>query len=337
MHRVESMLFRHSIRHGEGWGREWFIRCLRFCTGSPPWHSRRYTEGDFTNRLHCFGTMSHTKPAATKPRRVKHYFVDEAGDLALFNRKKQVIVGTAGVSQCFMVGVAELPDPDDAQRRLENLRASLLRDPYFASVPSMHPAAKKTAIAFHAKDDLPEVRREVFRLLPTLGAKVIVAIRRKQVLAAEAEEIWLRTGTKWSANIVYDQLVKRLFRDKLHTADENRILFARRGKSDRNAALSTAIEQAKRNFALRWGKEADKPVIVGSAYPSQAVGLQVVDYYLWAIQRCYERGEDRFFRLLEPQYRLIMDLDDTRRKGYGEWYSDTNPFCIERIRLVTSG
>jgi hypothetical protein len=29
----------------------------------------------------------------------------------------------------------------------------------------MHREARKTALFFHAKDDLPEVRREVFRLL----------------------------------------------------------------------------------------------------------------------------------------------------------------------------
>jgi hypothetical protein len=40
-----------------------------------------------------------------------------------------------------------------------------LADPYFKGVPSMQADAKKTALFFHAKDDLPEVRREVFRVL----------------------------------------------------------------------------------------------------------------------------------------------------------------------------
>lgn len=136
--------------------------------------------------------------------------------------------------------------------------------------------------------------------------------------------------------MIYDEIVSRLFRDKLHRAAEFRIVFARRGKSERNAALTAAIERARRNFQFKWGKEADKPVRIGSAYPSESAGLQVVDYYLWAIQR-FERGEDRFFQVLAPQYRLIMDLDDTRRKPYGEWYSDGNPFDLRRMWPVTSG
>jgi hypothetical protein len=49
-----------------------------------------------------------------------------------------------------------------------------------------------------------------------------------------------------------------------------------------------------------------------------------------------ERGEDRFFRLLAPDYRLIMDLDDTRNRPYGEWYSDANPLTLEKIKPVMS-
>ena len=59
--------------------------------------------------------------------------------------------------------------------------------------------------------------------------------------------------------------------------------------------------------------------------------LQVVDYYLWALQRMLERGEDRFFERLRPAYRLIMDLDDTVSKPYGEWYTDDNPLTLENM------
>ncbi len=102
----------------------------------------------------------------------RHFFVDEAGDLTLFDRRGRIIVGQPGVSKLFMVGVALIPDAIGAKHRLDALRAKLLADPYFKGVPSMQPTARKTAIAFHAKDDVAEVRREVFRVLPTLNAKV---------------------------------------------------------------------------------------------------------------------------------------------------------------------
>ena len=127
---------------------------------------------------------------AKTPSLVNHYFVDEAGDLNLFDKKGRVLLGTPGVSNFFMVGVARIPDPEQARTRLEVLRAELMADPYFKGVPSFQPGEKKTALMFHAKDDLPEVRREVFKVLPEIGAKVQAAIRRKDVLVREAQALF---------------------------------------------------------------------------------------------------------------------------------------------------
>lgn len=198
-------------------------------------------------------------------------------------------------------------------------------------MPSFQPEEKKTALAFHAKDDLPEVRREVFEILPQLGGKVQVAIRTKATLAREAQTLFRYHRRKLSANDVYDELVRRLFRNLLHKADHNEIVFARRGTSTRYEALQQAIVRAKQNFAARWGDPGDTPTTINSAYPDQHAGLQVIDYYLWALQRLYERGEDRFFNLLAPSYRLIMDLDDKRTKAYGTWYSDKNPLTLDKL------
>lgn len=75
------------------------------------------------------------------------------------------------------------------------------------------PRGKKTAIAFHARDDCAEVRREVFKLLLTIDVIVLVAIRRKNVLAAEAAEAFSVFGSKTTENDLHDDLLKRLLRD----------------------------------------------------------------------------------------------------------------------------
>lgn len=266
----------------------------------------------------------------------KQFFVDEAGDLTLFDKHGRVIIGQEGVSRCFLVGLADLPNPLQAEEKLSALRAELLADPYFYGVPSFQPERRKTAICFHAKDDLPEVRREVFKLLPSFNAKIIIAFRRKNILAAQASEMYQKWNRKLQPNVIYDDLVSRIFRDKLHRAHENHIIFAHRGNALRKAALEDAIIRAKRNFELRWKQKYDLPTFISSAYPSQSAGLQVVDYYLWAVQRLLERGEERFFEALAPHYRLIMDLDDKREKQYGAWYSDTNKFELAKIMPVAS-
>jgi len=108
----------------------------------------------------------------------RHFFVDEAGDLTLFDRRGRSMIGCAGVSRYFMVGVAEIREPAEASARLAALRKELLSDPYFAGAPSLHPARSKTALAFHAKDDLPEVRWRVYEQLRGLDIRVAVALRQ---------------------------------------------------------------------------------------------------------------------------------------------------------------
>ena len=96
-------------------------------------------------------------------------FVDEAGDPTLFANRRRAIVGTPGCSRFFILGKLEVDDPQALGDKLTALRQMLLADACFAGVPSFDPARGKTALAFHAKDDLPEVRYQVFKLLAAEG------------------------------------------------------------------------------------------------------------------------------------------------------------------------
>jgi len=245
------------------------------------------------------------------------------------------LIGREGVSECFMIGMVDLPDPIQASLELEDLRDELMNDPYFSGVPSLQPGGKKTALAFHAKDDTAEVRREVIRVLSYLGGKVMVGIRRKDVLIREYRLLYKQTGRKGSANDVYDDLVTKVFKGRLHPANDNEIVFARRGQKDRKKALEKAVEKAVRYTAPR-NLRMSMPGTIESAYPHEEAGLQVIDYYLWALQRLFHRGEERFFRALEPQYELVMDLDDKRNRRGGEWYSDTNRLEAKKIKPFAS-
>ena len=80
----------------------------------------------------------------------------------IFDSKGRALIGTGSVQDHFILGVVEFADLTPVEKELHQLRADLLADPYFKGVPSMQPAEGKTALFFHAKDDIPEVRREVF-------------------------------------------------------------------------------------------------------------------------------------------------------------------------------
>ncbi len=114
---------------------------------------------------------------------IVHYCIDEAGDSSLWNRRGKLLVGTQGCSRFFMMGLVRVADQELLDREMNELRQSLLADPYFKNVPSMQPAAGKTALHFHAKDDPPEVRREVFRLLLKHDITFDAVVRDKLVAA----------------------------------------------------------------------------------------------------------------------------------------------------------
>ncbi len=234
---------------------------------------------------------------------VKHYFVDEAGEPNLFDKRGRALVGRKDDPRYFMIGFIELAGPDLVAQKLDGLRRELLADPYFSGVPSMQPERKRTALYFHANNDPWEVKYEVIKLLRSFNVKATVGIRRRDSLLRQHRALYESTGRKYKPNAVYDDLVAEVFRGKLHPGDENRVMFARRGERDRGRALKRAL----------LGAGGGSPA-VSSAYPHEAAGLQVVDYYLWAVQRMREMGEDRFFRALESQYESVMNLDSKPSK-----------------------
>ena len=254
------------------------------------------------------------------------YFVDEAGDPTLFGGCGRVLVGSPGCSRYFMLGVLQAADVPALSAGLNELRQRLLADPYFKGVPSMQPERRKTALAFHAKDDVPEVRREVFQLLTRQEVRFFAVVRDKQaVLRYVQERNAFDEGYRFRPNELYDTLVSRLFKDRLHLSPEVRVCFARRGSSDRSQALLAALEKARHRFAERWQRPVAGVVSARESTPLYDVALQATDYFLWALQRHYEQQESRFLQLLWPQVALVHAVDETQRAAYGEYYTKKKP------------
>jgi hypothetical protein len=264
---------------------------------------------------------------------MRHYFVDEGGDSTLFASKGKVIIGVDGCSNFFMLGLLDVADPDRLGTRLDDLRARLLADPYFKNVPSMQPQAGKTALAFHAKDDLPEVRREVFSLLrETEGLRYFAVVTDKwRVLDYVRQQNLRNPAYRYHPNELYDYLTRRLFKNLLHKDGGYEIVFAKRGASDRTAALQAALEKARQRFAQQWGIAANAPIRVISSTPPQHAGLQAADYFTWALQRLYEKGEDRYLNYLWNAVRLVQDIDDKRAAGYGVYYTQKKPLTAAAL------
>lgn len=221
-------------------------------------------------------------------------FVDEAGDPTLFKgRRGQPLVGSPGCSRYFILGKLEVENPAELAGNLAELRAELLDDPYFAGVESFRPERKKTAHAFHAKDDVPEVRYRVFSLLRAQGSalRFHAVIRDKEALLAREKAKREADATyRYQPNALYDALIRSLFCNVHRLADRYALCIARRGHKDRNQALTLAIEHAERDFEASFGfsRGGTDAWRITVSDPGTEACLQAVDYFLWAVQRCYE-------------------------------------------------
>ena len=274
------------------------------------------------------------KQTSKKPPSIRHYFVDEGGDGTLFSRTGKVLVGTEGCSRFFILGLLDVPDPMALNDRFNELRTRLMSDSYFKNVPSMQPDARKTALAFHAKDDLPEVRRDVFQILRnTEGLRFFAVVADKlSVLEYVRQRNKREPAYRYHPNELYDSLTERLFRERLHQSSGYDIIFSKRGKSDRTAALHQALEAARSRFVTQQEITSLASLNIAVATPKEYVGLQAVDYFIWALQRLYERGEDRYLTYLWQAFGLVHDIDDTRKTHYGVYYTQNKPLTAEALR-----
>jgi len=258
--------------------------------------------------------MKRTEPGT------RYYFVDEAGDPNFFGRGGAILLGTEGCSPILALGFAECTEPRHIRQAVGNLRRQILDDPYFRDVPSI----RKTAVAFHAKDDVPEVRHLVFKTLVDLEFKVQVVVGRK-ILRMFSKRF---CGSKAR---FYDDLVSRLFENVLHRSERNVICFSARSSKARAEPYLQAIRNGIARFEAKWDHTVRSQVDVMVQRPREEPCLQVVDYALWAVYRAFTRGEMRFFESIRDKFSLIVDLYD--RDNYPRTYYDreNNPFHAQKI------
>lgn len=247
------------------------------------------------------------------------YFVDEAGDPTFYDRRGKVIVGQKGCSKILILGFLQTEQPEAIRKALEETRQQLAKDPYLEGVPSM----EKTLRAFHAKDDVPEVRQAVYKTLQELPF-------RCQFIAARKRESTFRNTFGGREGAFYDHLVTHLFRNVLHRVTNNRIYFAARGSRKRQEPLRQAIGKAIAEFEEKWDTAVESDTAVQAQSPIGEPCLQAIDYACWALYRAYTKGEMRFYNVLKDKIPFIWDLYDTD-KYPKNFYDRKNPFDVNKV------
>lgn len=251
-----------------------------------------------------------------------YYFMDESGDPTFYNKYGTNIVGQDGCSKILIMGLIRTKDPRQLRLALAELQNELKDDEYFSGIPSM----KKTLKSFHAKDDVPEVRQKVYSLLKTLDFKAEFIVARKR------EDVFVKRHKK-SESVFYNDLVSKLFENKLHKHDQNIIYYATRANKQRQKPFEDAIRTSINAFEAKWKQEVNSEVIIYPQTPSDEPCLQIIDYMNWAVYRAFTRGEDRFIKYMEPKISFLVDIYDFD-KYPKNFYSKSNKFEVNKISPV---
>ena len=177
----------------------------------------------------------------------RRYFVDEAGDPILFNRHGTQTLGRPGCSRYFIMGCIEVDDEPLLASRLNALRAELMADPALKDVPSMQPHRRRTAEAFHANQDHSKVRGRVIGLLAQEHFRFFAVIRDKRNVLEDLRATQrLIPSYRYSENALYDSLVGRLLRDRLHVDDCEIVFAATRRVGQERRLFAEAIQKRRR-------------------------------------------------------------------------------------------
>ena len=138
---------------------------------------------------------------------------------------------------------------------------------------------------------------------------------------------------KYHPNQSYDYQVRCSLNGKLHKKDLYDIHFSRRGKSDQTEALLEALEKQRQWYLQEFKIESTSSVLnVSAHYSWNMAGLQAVDYFLWALQRFYDRGESRHLEFVWAKCAVINDRHIRGRNGSGTFYTQKKPPSLAALK-----
>ena len=255
----------------------------------------------------------------TQQQDSRYFFVDESGDPTFYDAKGHLIVGEKGCSPILILGFISTDQPHFLRQELLRLQKELANEKYLMAVPSF----EKSLRVFHAKDDCPEVRQAVYKLIVNLP------FESQFIVARKIEKVFTRSFSR-DENKFYDNMVSRLFENVLHQHTLNHIYFAQRGTRERQKPLETAIYSGIERFEERWDMKVTSQVSVTSQRPVGEPCLQVVDYMNWALYRAFTTGEMRYFDFVREKVSLIGDVYDLG-KYPNNYYTRDNPFDTKKI------
>jgi hypothetical protein len=254
-----------------------------------------------------------------------HRFLDEAGDTTFYGKGKVRILGTEGVSKCFILGMLKINEPlDEVRNKILGLQNEIASDTYFEGIPSIQKKKDKRGYYLHAKDDIPEVRKLMYDLIKSLDCSFECVVARKIYSIYEGTH-------NGSESEFYADLLSHLLKNKLNKYQTLVLNIATRKKctthSNLQTGLSRAIERANtKNPCAGNGCK----IVFNIQEPTNEPLLNIADYFCWSIQRVFEKGEIRYYDYVSDKISLVVDLyDNNKFRGSRNYYTRRNKLTKE--------
>jgi len=255
-----------------------------------------------------------------------HRFLDEAGDTTFYGKGKVPIVGEIeGVSKSFIIGMVKFKQPlQPIREQVITLQNDVTSDPYFKDVPSIQKNINKNGFYFHATDDTPEVRKLFYNYIKTLDLSFEAVVGRK------IYDIFNKKHNSNEAEF-YADILSHLLKNKLQLNNKLVLNISERGKSTKNNNLIFALEKSINRFAkTKPDISHTTNVVFNIQNQTSEPLLNIADYFCWAIQRVFEKGEARYYNYLEDKISLVIDIyDSSRYEGNMHYYKGKNLLTAE--------
>ncbi|HMN91145.1 MAG TPA: hypothetical protein PKD70_14865 [Saprospiraceae bacterium] len=121
----------------------------------------------------------------------------------------------------------------------------------------------------------------------------------------------------------YADMLSHLLKNKLGKSGKLILNIASRGNTTKNQNLQLGLSKAReRNHKNK--PEKTKVEFNVQNHRKEPL-LNISDYFCWAVQRVFERGECRYYNFLNDKVSLVVDLyDEDNYKGSKNYYKKKN-------------
>lgn len=232
-----------------------------------------------------------------------HHFLDEAGDTTFFGKGGIPMLGKEGVSKYFSMGLCHFNEPlQPIRNKIIALEKKIATDPFFKVGSVQKKIAQTGKFYFHATDDIPEIRMLFLDLIMSIDFEFEMAISEKDI------EKFIKKHNR-SERELYTDLLAHLLHSQMNKDGKHIFMVSQRGNTTRQATLEMALSKAVNilydNTPI---PTTNGKIILDVVNQKNEPLLNFVDYLCWAVQRKYERGEERFYEFIKPKIKTITLL-----------------------------